>query len=906
MSVNRRIAVISLLRTRVLWLATSLLLTVSDRTCGQTPTEHPTLIFSIEENSQAGTEVGALAELFPELNNFRFSNRSRSTLFQVHPDTGVISVRDGARLDFERRPVVTLTIVADIREEQDDPYLSEFAESLRDEGFSSRTLSRLIPLEQRIQVQVQLRDVKEADEIGVVTDTGAQSESAGIVDESAVVPAIEPSDSEAPAVTTHVDPTATVPAMSENGSLDKAITQIPTPADELYPPVTQRLTPKSTATVDRVQLPETSAPVVSRDLPQVEVAEGSDDTAVPLPADVPPVDAELSTGNGRTLTLSETSGQAALQLNAATDAGAENATPNSGDDAPDSKMINAEIESAEGAAHPPKIFLLRSLVSLVMILGTAYLLRRRWKSFRRTLPEPQEEQVTEASASNELDALTVNVAADDQAEVKAADEFVKESIQEEPVPQLEQAIKAVITQESDADSGAPFDPESLIDDDYFNDSDDLQSLKAKNAELGNRLEALAGAIESVSEDPRRIDDLLSLTNALSGSASAVRDDKRSEMSEDDSDESDSDFIERSSRDDRTEFILGRSPYPTYDQETESPVEPRWSSDWPGYSEEKSAVSTVSATEAVASLAAESKASAVNETTDDKIASLRNELADLFAMQKKAEVADAKPVIPTQSQREDAEDRGAADEASDRPEPCPEETHLESVAQYLSQLLERSKKEEVADAIFVDRRKSGDKPAGKWDGVDRRGGTQKPKAPVKSYIESYLSEHGGELSYDSGQQRSSESPSDTIMQPVEHKPPVERRPVDVQAIRQHMNSFRNVASTALEHALASHRIRQAKGKVAWRTTLVVGLSVVSALAIATNSAMKIYFPSLGWLMGLIVCLATAELILRVEAIRRHRRELRYRILEPAKKPGDRSGKISNDGAAVAEDASGTLS
>jgi protein-S-isoprenylcysteine O-methyltransferase Ste14 len=131
-------------------------------------------------------------------------------------------------------------------------------------------------------------------------------------------------------------------------------------------------------------------------------------------------------------------------------------------------------------------------------------------------------------------------------------------------------------------------------------------------------------------------------------------------------------------------------------------------------------------------------------------------------------------------------------------------------------------------------------------------------------------------------------------------------VDVQAIREHMNSFRNVASTSLEHALASHRIRQAKGKVAGRTTLVAGLSVVSVLAIATNSAMKIYFPSLGWLMGLIVCLAIAELILRVEAIRRHRRELRYRILDPAKKAGERNDKVDVDGVASAEEAGMTLS
>ena len=363
---------------------------------------------------------------------------------------------------------------------------------------------------------------------------------------------------------------------------------------------------------------------------------------------------------------------------------------------------------------------------------------------------------------------------------------------------------------------------------------------------------------------------------------------------------------RSNREGRAESTQGRSSFSTYDQDAAPLAEPRWNSDWPGYSEGSSLVSAVPAAEAVASLAEEPKSSAVMETADDKIASLRNELADLFAIQKKIEVADTKPVISVPSKPGAVEEANVTDETAVKAAPCAEETHLESVAQYLSQLLERSKKEEAADAIFVDRRKSSDKPAGKWDGVDRRGGAPKAKAPVKSYIESYLSEHGGELSHDSGQQRYSEVSTDELSQPAEPKPLVERRPVDVQAIRQHMNSFRNVASTALEHALASHRIRQAKGKVAGRTTLVVGLTVVSVLAIATNSAMKIYFPSLGWLMGLIICLVIAELILRIEAIRRHRRELRYRILEPVKKPVDRSDRNISDGAAIAEDASVTLS
>jgi hypothetical protein len=169
----------------------------------------------------------------------------------------------------------------------------------------------------------------------------------------------------------------------------------------------------------------------------------------------------------------------------------------------------------------------------------------------------------------------------------------------------------------------------------------------------------------------------------------------------------------------------------------------------------------------------------------------------------------------------------------------------------------------------------------------------------------MSEQGGELTHDSASQKSPEASLDEFARPIELKPPFERRPVDVQAIRQHMNSFRNVASTSLEHALASHRIRQAKGKVAGRTTLVIGLTVVSVLAIATNSAMKIYFPSLGWLMGLIVCLAIAELILRVEAIRRQRRELRYRILEPVKNTGDRNDKGCEDAVVSGHDVSGIL-
>jgi hypothetical protein len=887
-----------------MWLAMALLLATNDRSWGQAAVEIPTLVFSIEENSEAGTEVGALAELYPELNRFRLSKRSRSTLLQVHPDTGVISIRDGAKLDFEKRSNITLTIVADIREEQEDPYLAEFAESLRSEGFSSRTLSRLIPLERRIQVQVLVRDVEEAGEAPAASDDpGMEARAADYG--SAVVPFDEA-------------------AAPENGSTDTVTPEMvmseirrPAPelsAVELSPPVitspvitspaTQLLTPESKVADANMRIRDAATPEVANPLIAADDVITAPEPEVPLPSDVPSMPSEQSGANRKNLALSGSSGQAVLQLNAVTADGRGRIAPNPTEVVADQTLAAAGVDAAEMAATTRRTFLLQSMVSLIIVLGAAYLLRHRWKSFRKSLPQPQQEQVTEQTTPEVQDLTTAETALEDQAELSAADEFVTEPILDEVFPRIEQTLNPVITQEAEEDSGVPFDPESLIDDDYFNDAADLQSLRSNNAQLGDQLEARAGSVESAPKDQRPIDDLLTETTAMYCRATTTRTDEHSSVAADFSRDQDREFTDGLIRDGRSEFALGCTQPSPHDQDSVSPTEPRWNSDWPGYSDGKPdlAVATpTAATKTVAVLAEESKSTAGVETTDDKIANLRNELAELFAIQKKAQAAEAKGVASVEPVVQETPD---SEDSKVKPEACPEETHLESVAQYLSQLLERSKKEEAGDAIFVERRKTSEKATGKRDGPDRRGG-QKAKAPVKSYIDSYMSEQGGELTHDSASQKSPEASLDEFARPIELKPPFERRPVDVQAIRQHMNSFRNVASTSLEHALASHRIRQAKGKVAGRTTLVIGLTVVSVLAIATNSAMKIYFPSLGWLMGLIVCLAIAELILRVEAIRRQRRELRYRILEPVKNTGDRNDKGCEDAVVSGHDVSGIL-
>lgn len=848
MLVNRNLLDLFLHQTKVLWLVPTLLVVVvSDCSWGQTAAEISTLVFSVDENTAAGTEVGALAELYPELNQFRLSNRSRSTVFQVHPDTGVISVRDGAKLDFEKRSTVTLTIVADIREEQDDPYLAEFAESLRKEGFSSKTLSRLIPLEQRIHIQVLVRDVQELDEAAV--DEAANAGLAVTTNKPAVVLSVEHSVSEGTQVTPDTgQPETSSPVASET-------TVVAENSLELGVPVSNE--------------------------PEISIAEedavARPDAEVPPPSDVPSTHPQNSDANGQTLTLSESSGKDALQLNAAIDDGSKKADSVPAGADTDETLVAADDKAAEVTAHVQSTFLLSSLVSLILVLGIAWLLRHRWKSFRKSLPQRSEDQATEEPVSEEGALTADNASPENLAELNAADEFVNEPVHEEIVLQIEHAPQAVIARKADDDHGAPFDPESLIDDDFFNEADDLAYLKARNRELGDRLEARASAAEFVSEKSLPNDNRLTESTTFDSIPTACPNDNP-EFDKDSSSVSDLKFTHR------------RGANPAYNQDAGATAESRWDSDWPEYSEEKPGVAIGTVTDTVAAMAVESKASLTVETNDDKIASLRHELADLFAIQQKAETSEVKsapaPEVVTK-------ESPVPDETVNKSEPCPEETHQESVAQYLNQLLERSKKEEAADAIFADRRKPSEKTQGKWDGADRRG-SQKSRPPVKSYIESYLSEHGGELSLDSVTQKPSVASLDELAHLQEKVAPLERRPVDVQAIRQHMNSFRNVASTSLEHALASHRIRQAKGKVAGRTTLVVGLAVVSVLAITTSSAMKSYFPSLGWLLGLIICLAIAELILRIESIRRHRRELRYRILESAKKAGDRSDK--RDGAA----------
>ena len=266
----------------------------------------------------------------------------------------------------------------------------------------------------------------------------------------------------------------------------------------------------------------------------------------------------------------------------------------------------------------------------------------------------------------------------------------------------------------------------------------------------------------------------------------------------------------------------------------------------------------------------------NEANQSSIATLapvenlRAELCDLFAMQPSAPNASPPPV---------AEPTGASEPDAPAEAPQSDEAHQDSIARYLSDLLDRKKEESAAESLLVDRRKSG----GKSDGAERRGerATAPERKPVKSYLESYMKDHGGHLSDEHGTSVR-DTPTLPEVKPVPKmpaEPPVERTPVDVTSIREVMTSFRQVALRSVEHALALHRLQQAQGALAFRRILLFALLLITVFIVTANMLQAIHLYSLNWLMGVILVLCFTELCLRTQRLRHDRRELISRAATP---------------------------
>ncbi len=269
----------------------------------------------------------------------------------------------------------------------------------------------------------------------------------------------------------------------------------------------------------------------------------------------------------------------------------------------------------------------------------------------------------------------------------------------------------------------------------------------------------------------------------------------------------------------------------------------------------------------------SGSSAAAVATLEKPEDLRNELSDLFEMQ-----AIERPETVTQRPEVAAASATAKSAEAERQA---EDSHLDSIKNYLSQLLDRSADSTSPEVILADRRKTDNQ----YRGTDRRATPEPTRKPVKSFLDAYMSTHGGELAgaADTSPVLPSAEKAETPRPPL--KP---RTPVDVESIRESMNSFRAVAIQSVENAVLSHDMRQAEGTVAVRKIMIAGLIAVTIMVFLANMVKAIEFSMLNWLMVAAVLLATAELGLRIYSNRRQKSRISATLHPQAlKRPGSRS-------------------
>lgn len=285
-------------------------------------------------------------------------------------------------------------------------------------------------------------------------------------------------------------------------------------------------------------------------------------------------------------------------------------------------------------------------------------------------------------------------------------------------------------------------------------------------------------------------------------------------------------------------------------------------------------------------------------TLDEHQDLRSELADLFAihgLRKTEPSKEASHLILDADVDVASDDSTIPEQFDELNEPSPdvpqieeqasEDLHLDTVKIYLAKLLERSQDATSPESILVDRRKTTDSSRS----VDRRAKPESSRPPVKSYLDAYMSAHGGELASNVDTPNALSS-KPTVAVPSEPLKP--RPPVDVDSIRESMNSFRVVAIQSSEHALVSHLLREAKAKLAGRTVMVAGLACLTVIIFLANMKHVINFSYLNWLMCSLVLLSAAELGLRIRAVLKQRRNVTSSVSPPrsAKKakrllPGD---------------------
>jgi len=289
--------------------------------------------------------------------------------------------------------------------------------------------------------------------------------------------------------------------------------------------------------------------------------------------------------------------------------------------------------------------------------------------------------------------------------------------------------------------------------------------------------------------------------------------------------------------------------------------------------------------------------------------LRSELAGLFGLRKPAADKSSPPPIP-QSEFMDLSEPtgenkavafhfGSTDTQFTVTPPQPgstlefvsesqrEENSDDFVRDYMEQLLSRNRKsagavlpgelkpaEKKNDLLAAPAKANADKPAVK----------SAPK--VKSFIDQYMAGNMGDLF--NGEALTMTSPDlssdEKIVPPVDNRPIQPRQKMDLQKLKENMDSFRTLSTQSVENALASHAIKQERTGFSGRT-LFAGLLLTMTLFLGmANGYGAISSPMLTWVTLTSAIGILSELYRRYTVIKIHTRSP-FDLLFDSSKPKD---------------------
>lgn len=787
--------------------------------------------FFVNENAPAGTAVGTVKATDMdrgETLRFNIVGGNRDAVFRIDPVSGVISVAEGHSPDFERAFLFDLTVSVT---DKDD--LVGFGHS-----FVRVTNQNEAPSVPEVRTVAEPALVKGPDATPV------------------------PQGNTNGKATTKLTP---VPA--QNASPSKPVETTIAGATKAAE-VGTRLPGRKTIPVPLADLPTTKSPAVTK----TEVVEQPNGSAAT--SNTNEILAENAAGWKPELALAasghETSG---LNLGEGAEANSSQTTSQSQSAAtrittPGSMTVSAPESGVRKAAW---------ILAICVIPGLAAAGYVYWK--QQKSPALQDAPVEEAAKEEEAidEASLAQIAA---AEATDPDELAHtESLRDEATNAASSKVPTVVAR---LDDDGPFDPESLLSEEIYEPGSDRFSFATRDPLANATLNSMNDEIE---DTLRR--NLSELRRDLVDYQSDFRPDSRPSPTS-----ASFDVSAESTRFDAptTPVPVGLLASKAIDsvierQSDESHADP--SEDSLTHQDASLAVFAGERTLLVPQI--QSATIEIGETDSNEgdeetgasaASSLRSELAELFELHSKSGLAQAGTSNPKSDHASADSGHGdsnmptepAAKEASaytstGTPSQLADEEHRNSVARYLNSLLQ--KKEDEAPS---ERRKANAPHVG----PERRSTEPQKKAP-KSFIESYLEQHGGKLPDTGVLPVSTGSTAVTSAAATQEpdspvKPQIPRTPVDVSSIREHMTSFREVATRSVEQALASYQMKQVKGRLALRTMLIIALVFVTGVIYAGNSVGIMQFPSLNYLMGLAILLALGELSLQMVTYWKTHREM----------------------------------